>query len=161
MSAYLAAIHLAASAAEVIQSPNSVMAEAGRGLVGDRYHQGCGTFSSREPIVAGGRQLSLIDSSAIALCNERLGRQFSSADFRRNLVIDWQGNEQLVDHIGEILQIGEVRIRIVSTCPPCRYLSRLLGNDMLAGLKYIGGVRAAIEVGGEIAIGQPVILTGR
>jgi hypothetical protein len=47
-------------------------------------------------------------------------------------------------------------LRFVRTAPPCRYLSRLLGEDMMTGLKGIGGIRAVIEEGGEIRVGDTI-----
>jgi hypothetical protein len=49
-----------------------------------------------------------------------------------------------------------VRLRVVRTAPPCRYLARLLGEDMMRGLKGIGGVRAVIESGGVIRSGERI-----
>jgi MOSC domain-containing protein YiiM len=57
----------------------------------------------------------------------------------------------------KVFTIGTAKFRIVRTCPPCRYLSRLLNEDMMKGLKYIGGYRAVIVQSGSITLGDNLI----
>lgn len=129
---------------------SSVTAVAGRGLVGDRYYLGCGSFNAPQfdPSV---REVTLIAAEAIAECNKRLGTTLSPADFRRNIVTE---GVDLVPLEGKRFRIGEVTLRWVRSAPPCRYLSRLTGEDMMDGLKGIGGIRAVIETGGTISEGD-------
>jgi len=130
----------------------SAEAEAGRGLVGDRYHAGRGSFNGPQ-FAPGVREVSLIASEAVAECNARLQTVLSPSDFRRNIVTAGLDLSALK---GRRLRIGEVRLRVVRTAPPCRYLSRLLGEDMMRGLKGIGGVRAVVESGGVIGKGDRI-----
>lgn len=151
----LAAIHLAMARGLPMRTVEQAVAVAGEGLIGDRYQAGIGTFSSRFEIVSGARALSLLDSDSLRRCGERLGRVFSSAELRRNLLID---GLDLMALRGHTLRIGEVRIELVGSCPPCAYLSRLLQADMRCGLRAIGGMRARILVGGVIRSGMPATL---
>jgi len=130
----------------------AVTAEAGKGLVGDRYHMGCGSFNAPQ-FDQHVREVTLIASEAISECNARLGTRFSAADFRRNIVTE---GIDLTVLKGKRFRIGDAVLRTVRTAPPCRYLSRLLGADVMTGLKGIGGIRAAIEKGGEIREGDEI-----
>ncbi|WP_123629854.1 hypothetical protein [Salinisphaera orenii] len=51
---------------------DAATAVVGRGLAGDRYYHGTGTFSARAGLFAGARELSLIDAAAVERCNARL-----------------------------------------------------------------------------------------
>lgn len=124
-----------------------VFAEAGRGLCGDRYHAGTGTFSRRA--------LSILDAETLELCRRRLGWPIEASSLRRNLLID---SASLYDLKGRTLAIGATRIVLAGRCPPCGYLSRLLNTDMRCALHGLGGMRAAIETGGMLQIGDPVHL---
>ena len=136
-----------------MQLLSRAQAIAGRGLAGDRYERGIGKFSGRFEVVAGARQVSLVDAMAIAECNARLGSQLRACQLRRNLIIS--GLDLNALH-GAVLGIGEVRLRITGGCPPCGYLSRLLGVDARLGLQHIGGARAAVIEGGLLNVGASV-----
>lgn len=152
-SGQLEAICIAAAAGAPMCLRPYVPAIAGRGLAGDRYEQGIGKFSGRFEVVAGARQVSLVDATAIVECNARLGSHLSACDLRRNLVISGLALEALV---GAVLCIGDVRLRVTGGCPPCGYLSRLLDVDTRLGLRHIGGARAAIIEGGLLMVGASV-----
>ncbi|WP_345970194.1 MOSC domain-containing protein [Sulfurimonas sp. HSL1-6] len=139
-------------AKSALESVPSVTAVAGRGLAGDRYYFGRGSFNGPQ-FDPGVREVTLIAAEAIAECNRRLGTALSAADFRRNIVTEGIDFAALK---GQRFRIGEVTLRWVRSAPPCRYLSRLLGEDMMTGLKGIGGIRAVIETGGTINEGDTV-----
>lgn len=154
-SAYprLEQILMASARGEPMRARDEVFAEAGRGLVGDRYHAGTGTFSGRFAVHAGVRELSLIDIAAVDECAQRLARRVSAADLRRNLVV---AGLDLAALRGRCLRIGAVRLEVLSDCPPCGYLSRLLGHDMRRGLARIGGMRARVVDGGLLQRRDPI-----
>lgn len=152
-SATLDAVCIAATAGAPMISLSRVHAIAGRGLLGDRYEQRIGTFSGRFEVTAGARHVSIIDASAIAECNARLGSNLVACDLRRNLVI--RGLDLDALH-GAVIAIGDVRLRLTGGCPPCGYLSRLLGVDARLGLRHIGGTRASIIEGGWLTVGALV-----
>jgi MOSC domain-containing protein YiiM len=136
-----------------MRTESRIAAIAGRGLAGDRYEQGIGKFSGRFEVVAGARDVSLIDAAAVARCNALLGSHLSACDLRRNLVISGLNLDAL--H-GAVLAIGDVRLRVIGGCPPCGYLSRLLGMDAVRGLRHLGGARAAILESGVLTVGAVV-----
>jgi len=129
-----------------------VTAEAGRGLVGDRYHLGCGSFNAAQ-FDQRVREVTLIDIAAVETCNMRLSRTLAPADFRRNIVTE--GIDLSVLR-GRRFRVGGTVLRWVRSAPPCRYLARLLGEDIMRGLKGVGGIRAVIEQGGEIKTGDRI-----
>ena len=131
-----------------------VEAAVGQGLIGDRYAAGRGTFSSRAAVMAGAREVSLVSMAAVAACSRRLDMPIEAAALRRNLVVT---GLDLMTMRGQLLCVGDVRLEIVSSCPPCGYLSRLLGQDMRAGLHRIGGMRAAVRTGGLLIAGQHIV----
>lgn len=145
-------IFIGPEAKSALQSVKTSVAEAGRGLVGDRYYKGCGSFNAKQ-FDQSVRDVTLISAEAIALCNERLGTAIDAAAFRRNIVTEGGDLSALK---GRRFRVGGAVLRGVRTAPPCRYLSRLLGEDMMRGLKGIGGIRAVIEHGGEIRVGDAV-----
>ena len=67
-------------------------------------------------------------------------------------------NLDLKSLIGKEFRIGTATFRGLRIAPPCRYLSRILGVDMMTGLKYIGGLRALVVESGEIRVGDEVDL---
>lgn len=149
----LAQIFIAPNRGARMQPCERVFAEAGRGLVGDRYHAGTGTFSGRSELVAGMREVSVIAAEAVHECGRRLDHDLRAADLRRNLVLEGLDPMRLRGHM---LQIGSVRLALLGSCPPCGYLSRLLGYDMRRGLAHIGGMRARILVDGMLQSDSPI-----
>lgn len=145
-------IYIAAQAKAPMLSVPNVQCEANKGIAGDRYHAGCGSFNRPQcdPAV---RQVSLMASEAVSLCNRRLGTAFDAGVFRRNIVTE---GVELTALIGERFRIGNVIMRGVRTAPPCRLLSRISGADMMTGLRGIGGIRAVIEQGGEVSAGDDI-----
>lgn len=142
-------IFIAHDAGAPLQEINVAQAVAGRGLVGDRYYFGRGSFNRPQfdPHV---RDVTLIAAEAIVTCNARLGTAIDAAAFRRNIVIS---GGDLAALKGCRFRIGTAVLRVVRSAPPCRYISRMLGEDMMRGLKGVGGIRAVIEHGGEIKKG--------
>ncbi len=126
--------------------------EAGRGIVGDRYYYGVGTFNKPQ-LSQQVREVTIMPFETLAECNSRLGSNLDFLDLRRNLIIEDFDYDLLK---GRTFTIGTAQLRIVRTCPPCRYLSRLLGEDMMQGLKYIGGYRATIVQSGIVRVGDSV-----
>ncbi len=120
----------------------------GRGIEGDRYYEGKGSFN-RPPLDQSVREITIIDYDALTEVNKRLSSQVDFLDLRRNLVIK---NFDISILEKKIFTLGSASFQIQRYAPPCRYLSRLLGEDMMQGLKYIGGYRAKILSSGKIKL---------
>ena len=113
---------------------------AGRGLAGDRYAEGAGTFSNPHGL---GYELTLIEAEEA----ERIG--LAPEDARRNLVTRGIDLNALV---GKTFTVGEVRCAGRRLCEPCAHLQRLTEAGILRKLAHKGGLRADILEGGRIAV---------
>lgn len=144
-------IFLAPAAGAPVVPVASARAVEGRGLEGDRYAAGEGSFS-RWPGPA--RDLTLIAAEALADAASEFGVAMGAGEHRRNVVVE--GLDLRAVTGGEIT-VGEARLAVVRPCAPCKYLVRVTGQarafDALVGR---GGVRCAILAGGQIAVGDEV-----
>jgi hypothetical protein len=126
-------------------------ARAGRGLEGDRYAAGAGTFSPR----AGrrpGYDLTLMAAEVL----DELAAAGQAPDFaatRRNVLTRGLDVNALV---GRRFRIGDVLCEGRRLCEPCVHLDRLGGPGLLRPLIHRGGLRADVLTDGEIRTGAPV-----
>jgi hypothetical protein len=126
-------IALAAEAEHPMREVSTAEAVEGRGLLGDRYERGAGTFSNPR---GGGYDLTLAPIEA-----------------RRNIVVR---GIALDDLIGRRFRVGEVECFGQRRCEPCAHLERLTRPGVLRGLVHRGGLRADILSGGSIRTGDSV-----
>jgi MOSC domain-containing protein YiiM len=119
----------------------SVFAEAGLGLVGDRYH---GTKHRHVTIQA---QDALDEGAA------ELGRPFEPHLTRRNITVD-VGPVPRVP--GERLVIGDVELEVVRIAAPCRLLDDTIGTGAARALSKRAGTIFRILTSGEIRVGDEV-----
>jgi MOSC domain-containing protein len=138
------AIALAAAKEEAPVLVQAATADAGRGLRGDRYHEGAGTFS---PGGGGGRDLTLVEAEAL----EDVGLPFEQA--RRNVVVRALELDSL---LGRRFAVGGVQCLGRRRCEPCAHLQRLTRPGILRALVHRGGLRADVLRGGEIRVGDAV-----
>lgn len=148
----LHAILIGEKAKEPLHYIDSVRAVKGKGLEGDRYFYGQGTFNKPQ-LSQDVRKVSILPYESLSECNKRVESSLDFLDLRRNLIIKHFDASLLVD---KEFSIGTAKLRIVRTSPPCRYLSRLLGENMMQRLKHIGGYRAIIVQSGIISVGDEV-----
>ena len=126
-------------------------AVAGRGLDGDRYHAGTGSFS-RWP--GRGREVTLVAAEDLAAAARQWGVAVAHGEHRRNLVVE---GVPLADLRNVPFQIGDIRFEGVRVCAPCKYLVRVTGQDELFdALVGRGGLRAAVLSSGEIREGDAI-----
>ena len=98
---------------------------AGRGIEGDRYFLGTGTYSkSPEP----GRQVTLIKSEVLESLKNKLEINVKPEESRRNILT--QGIE-INELFGTDFYVGTVRFRAHRTTQPCLYLEKLLDQPGL------------------------------
>ena len=149
----VAEILIAASPAADMESRPSVRAEPGKGLEGDRYFAGVGTFSppSRKPDY----ELTLIEQENVELFAAEPGLRFTSVLARRNLVTK---GIRLNSLVGQEFFVGEVHIRGIRLCEPCAHLAKRSFPEILKGLVHKGGLRAQILSAGTIRVGDPILL---
>jgi len=149
----LHAIIIGEKAKETLHYVDTIHAIKAKGLEGDRYFYGQGTFNKPQ-LSQHVREISILPYETLSECNARLDKTLNFLDLRRNLVIQNFDSEALKN---KVFTIGTAKFRIVRTCPPCRYLSRLLDVDIMQGLKYIGGYRASIVQSGIISVNDEII----
>jgi MOSC domain-containing protein YiiM len=139
-------INIAAEESARCEPVHSLVAEAGKGLVGDRNHNAGG--------VGEGEAITLIELEALEGLEADTGIRLSAADSRRNVCTSGIG---LNDLVGRRFRVGEALCEGVELCEPCNHLAKL--NDefgILRGLVHRGGLRADVLEGGRIAVGDQV-----
>jgi hypothetical protein len=141
-----------APAAEApMQLLRTAQARAGRGLEGDRYADGAGTFSPRAE-QRPGYDLTLIAAEVL----DELAAAGSGLDFagsRRNVLT--RGID-LTALIGRSFRIGDVLCEGRRQCEPCSHLEWLSGPGVLRPLIHKGGLRVDVRSDGEIEVGAPI-----
>ena len=131
-------------------SVNETRAIAGKGLEGDRYFKGAGTYSNNPGL---GRDVTLIEIEAIEALKRDYGIELVSRDSRRNIATRGVPLNHLV---GQEFKVGEATLRGVRLCDPCSHLEKLSAKGVQRGLIHRGGLRAEIVTGGLIRVGDPV-----
>ncbi|MEA2357050.1 MAG: hypothetical protein QOI62_310 [Solirubrobacteraceae bacterium] len=138
------AIALGGATASPLRLVASATAVAGRGLEGDRYHAGAGTFSDGG---GPGHDLTLVEAEVL----EEIGVEAAAA--RRNVVVSGVALDAL---LGRRFRVGEVECLGQRRCEPCAHLQRLTRPGVLRALVHRGGLRADVLRGGEIRVGDAV-----
>lgn len=146
----VAGIYITPRASAPVQAVTEVRAVAGRGLEGDRYFEGDGTWSAS---VGRGREVTLIESEAIQAIRAEDGIDIDPGEARRNIVTAGVALNHLV---GRDFLVGPVRLRGIRLCEPCAHLSRLTGAPLIKALIHRGGLRAEIVQEGVIRVGDPI-----
>src|SRR5579864_226133 len=100
-------IFIAPAARQPMQEVARVNAIAHRGLEGDRYVDGRGSWSNARK--AAHRDVTLIGAEDIARANAPLARPYAPAETRRNLVVS--GEIDLLALIGREFTVGTIRMR--------------------------------------------------
>jgi MOSC domain-containing protein YiiM len=146
---HLVEILIATSPTSPMVAQQSIRAIPGRGLVGDRYFLGTGTFSPQpqKPDF----EITLIQQEHIAAFAARSGLPFTAREARRNLVTTGIDLNTLVGHE---FMVGSVKLRGIRLCEPCNYLAKQTSPEVLPGLVHQGGLRAQILTEGEIRVGD-------
>jgi hypothetical protein len=136
-------ILIAPEAEQPLVAVRSVTALAGRGLEGDRYFNGRGTFTAP----GRGYELTLVEAEVL----ESLDLPWEQA--RRNIVT--RGVE-LNPLVGHRFRIGSVECVGRRLAEPCAHLEKLSRSGLLRPLVHRAGLRADIVVSGTIAVGDPI-----
>lgn len=144
-------IHIAPAAQAPTRSASAVRAVAGRGLEGDRYYQGAGTFSDQPGL---GREVTLVEIEALEALERDYRIELEPGLTRRNIVTRGVPLNHLV---GAEFKVGEVVLRGVRLCDPCAHMEKLSRKGVLRGMIHRGGLRAEIVVEGMIRVGDVVV----
>ena len=150
-------IHIAPSASYEMEELAEALCVAGRGIKGDRYFEGLGTYSPKPDV----REVTLIEQETLDALNRNdppmQGGPLAVAprDHRRNLTVRGVPLNHLV---GRRFRVGEVVLRGGRLNFPCKYLEELLGLPVFLPLYNRSGLNCGIERGGVIRPGDPITL---
>ena len=147
--ARLLGIFVASHPEELPHSVNSVRVIAGKGLEGDRYTAGIGTFSN----YPGKRDVTLIESEMLSTFERETGKRLSAAEARRNLLTQGERLNELVDRE---FRIGSIWLRGLRLSEPCTHLARLTHREVLPGLVHRGGLIAEVLSDGLLSVGDEI-----
>jgi MOSC domain-containing protein YiiM len=119
-----------------------VVAQAGRGLEGDRH------FDNGDSC-----HISLIEAEAIENMRAEYGFDLPPGDTRRQLVVR---GVDLGDFIGRPFLVGDVQCEGEERCEPCDHLAGLVQTAVVLRALLHSGLRAKIVRGGTIRVGDTV-----
>jgi MOSC domain-containing protein YiiM len=134
-------IHIAERASLAMEELDEAKLIAGRGIEGDRYFNGIGTYSPKPDV----REVTLIEMEVLDAIargdppfpGEKV--EIAPAEHRRNLTT-----------LGvPVLSGGRLNF-------PCKYLEKLLARPVYTALLNRSGLNCRIELGGTIRKGDPI-----
>lgn len=127
-----------------VQAAAFAQAEAGRGLIGDRYAESPGTK----------RQVTLIQAEHLPLIATLSGRAPLAPEWlRRNLVVSSVNLLALKDRR---FQIGDILLEGTGLCHPCSRMEEVLGPGGYNVMRGHGGITARVVTSGVIRVGDAV-----
>jgi MOSC domain-containing protein YiiM len=137
------AIHIAPGRRLPTKSVPSVEAEAGAGLVGDRYH------GSKH------RHVTVQALDDLAAATEALGRPVDPGLTRRNITLT---RGPIPTRPGGRMRIGDVELEVVRIAAPCRLLDDDLGPGAMQALRSPrGGTVFRLLSSGTISVGDEAV----
>lgn len=145
-------IYIAPTKEALMRSVPAATAIPGKGLTGDRYAAGAGTFTPKSNRLRG-YDLTLIEREVLDQVTLPDGTRLAPEESRRNLLtsgIDLNGL------VGKEFRIGAVRALAQRLCEPCVHLQRLTRPGVVVALVHKGGLRADLIGGGEIKVGDRI-----
>ena len=137
----IVAIHVAKASRLPMQQKDVVDVEAGRGIVGDRYH------GTRHRHVTVQSRESLDEAAGV------FGAEVPSHFTRRNLTIS---HGAVPREPGARLTIGDVVLEAVRVAAPCKLLDDTIGQGAQEALRRRAGTVFRVLEGGEIRLGDLV-----
>jgi MOSC domain-containing protein YiiM len=128
-----------------IATPQQVDAEAGGGLLGDRYRARNGK-----------RAVTLLQAEHLPVIAALLGLEtVSPAQLRRNLIVS---GINLLALRGRRFRIGSVELEGTGPCAPCSRMEETFGPGGYNAVRGHGGITACILRSGTITLGDPVVV---
>lgn len=149
-------IHIAPAASYEMEELDAATVVAGRGIEGDRYFLGTGTYSKLPAV----RDVTLIEVEVL----EALARNdpplqagpivLAPGDHRRNLTVR---GVPLAHLVGVRFRVGEAVLKGGRLNFPCKYLEQLLGQPVYQPLYNRSGLNCSVETGGVIRPGDRIL----
>lgn len=122
-----------------MRSVSEVYAEAGRGLVGDRYHG------------AKHRHVSVQSASALAEATTAYGAPVPAELTRRNVTLS---HGDVPTTPGTRLRLGDALLEVVRVAAPCKLLDDTIGPGAQHALRHRGGSVSRVLESGSIRVGD-------
>jgi MOSC domain-containing protein YiiM len=138
------------AASETLQPVAQVRAVPGKGLEGDRYFAGRGTWSTHPGT---GREVTLIESEALEALKNDSGPDLAPVAHRRNVVTRGVPLNHLV---GRTFRVGDALFRGMRLCEPCSHLEEITVPGVKSALLHRGGLRADVIQEGVIRVGDKI-----
>ena len=139
----VAALRIAPGRRLPMEALDEVVVEAGRGIVGDRYH---GTRH---------RHVSVQSFERLAEATAALGAPVLPEGTRRNVTIS---HGDVPTAPGSRIEIGQVVLEVVRVAAPCRILDDEIAPGAAAALRRRAGSVCRALTGGRIRVGDSVLL---
>lgn len=153
----VSAIFVAPSAEAPMQEITTARIVAGRGIVGDRYYDGAGTWSKPGEEHRDRRHVTLIEWEAVAAVTRDYDIAFEAIDSRRNILT----RDVALNHlVGTEFVVGSVRLRGIKLCEPCAHLERVAGKPIRRPMVHRGGLNCAVLESGTVEIGDIITSIG-
>lgn len=138
-------IHVAPGTRLPMRPVDTVTAEAGAGLVGDRYH------GSRH------RHVTLQSRTALDEAALDLGAPIQSSGTRRNVTLS---HGTIPTEPGRRIRLGTAELQVVRVAAPCRLLDDSIGPGAMQALRRRGGSVCRILGSGTISLGDAALWCG-
>jgi MOSC domain-containing protein YiiM len=156
MSATVQNIFITKTRREQPQEIAAAKLEAGKGIIGDRYHK-----RALELLAVGdsvpSNHISLISKEELDGFLERNNAAIEYADFRRNVLIS---GIDLYGLIGKKFRLGSALCQGVEDCEPCAFLAATVHRAVLPDLEKKAGLRAIILEDGDLKVGDTITAIG-
>ncbi|NYG07422.1 MOSC domain-containing protein YiiM [Phycicoccus badiiscoriae] len=136
------AIHVAKATKLPMRPVESVVAEAGAGLVGDRYH------GSRH------RHVTVQSATDLAEASRDLGAPVGPGATRRNITLS---GGPVPGRPGTRVRMGDALLEVVRPAAPCRLMDDAIGPGAMKALHARGGTVFRILEGGVVRVGDAVV----
>lgn len=135
------AVHIAPASRLPMKAVTSVEAEAGKGLVGDRYH---GTKH---------RHVTVQSAESLEQAGDHHGSAIEPGSTRRNITVS---SGDVPSRPGDRITIGVVALEVVRIAAPCKLLDDEIGDGARVALRRRAGSVCRVLTSGTISIGDPV-----
>jgi uncharacterized protein YcbX len=151
VTATVVGIYTTPTAGSTLRSLSQATLEAGKGLVGDRYFAGAGTFSKKAMLPDA--EITLIENEEIDRFNSNQRAAFPPGAFRRNIVTS---GIRLNELVGKRFWVGSALLEGKRLCEPCGHLAKLLASAVVEGMVHRAGLRAQIIEGATVNVGDEI-----
>jgi MOSC domain-containing protein YiiM len=122
-----------------MRSVDVVEAEAGKGLIGDRYH---GTKH---------RHVTIQSAEDLAAAGALHGSEIDPSSTRRNLTIS---HGPVPSRPGDRLRVGDLEMEVVRIAAPCKLLDDVIGRGAKTALRRRAGSVCRLLSSGTISLGD-------